>query len=105
MTPLRKKRRRLELKGALWMTIGGRSLGGRDRIDLLRAVAEEGSITQAARTIGMSYKAAWDAIDTMNNLAGEVLVERNTGGRGGGSTRLTPLGERLVDRFDEIDAV
>ena len=39
----------------------------------------------------MSYKAAWDAIDTMNNLAGEPLVERMTGGKGGG-TQLTRRG-------------
>ena len=45
--------------------------------------------------MGMSYKAAWDAIDTMNNLAGEPLVERLTGGKGGGGT-LTARGEQLV---------
>jgi molybdate transport system regulatory protein len=71
---------------------------------LLRAVAEQGSITQAAKAFGMSYKAAWDAIDTMNARAGEALVARSTGGRGGGSTRLTERGERLVQRFGQIDA-
>ena len=104
-TSRRKTRDRLELKGALWMTVGGRNLGGVGRMALLRAVAEHGSITHAAKAFGMSYKAAWDAIDTMNTLAREPLVERSTGGRGGGSTRLTPRGERLVARFGQIDAV
>lgn len=104
MAARRHKNKRLELKGAVWMTVGGANLGGTGRMALLRAVAAHGSITQAAKTFGMSYKAAWDAIDTMNTLAGEPLVERTTGGRGGGSTRLTERGERLVARFGEIDA-
>jgi molybdate transport system regulatory protein len=96
---------RLEVHGALWLTVGGQNIGGHGRVALLRAVAEQGSITQAARAFGMSYKAAWDAIDAMNRIAGEPLVERVSGGRGGGSTRLTPRGERLVQRYGQIDAV
>ena len=64
--------------GRVWMTVGGDNLGGQRRVGLLRAIAEHGSITQAAKAIGMSYKAAWDAIDTMNNLAGAPLVERSS---------------------------
>ena len=52
-------------------------------MELLTKIAECGSITQAAKSIKMSYKAAWDAVDQMNNLAGEPLVERVTGGKGG----------------------
>lgn len=95
----------IELHGAVWMTVGGANLGGHGRVGLLRAIAETGSITHAAKAIGLSYKAAWDAIDTMNNLAGAPLVERSAGGRGGGSTTLTPRGEQLVERFARIDAV
>ena len=94
----------LMLQGAVWLTVGRENLAGNDRIGLLRAIAEQGSITQAAKAIGMSYKAAWDAVDTMNNLAGEALVARTTGGRGGGSTLLTPRGARLVERFAQLDA-
>lgn len=89
----------IELQGAIWMTVGGANLGGPGRIELLSKIAECGSITQAAKAIGMSYKAAWDAIDAMNNLAGEPLVERQTGGRGGGGTRLTHRAEQLVANF------
>lgn len=99
----RKANSRLELQGSLWLTIGGQTLGGHDRVGLLRAVAEQGSITRAAKAHGISYKAAWDAIDAMNTLAGEPLVERSAGGRGGGSTRLTARGRRLVERFEQID--
>jgi molybdate transport system regulatory protein len=105
MMPRRRKvNRRLELQGSVWISVGDQNLGGSERFGLLRAVASEGSITQAAKAYGISYKTAWDAIETMNTLAGEALVERSVGGRGGGSTRLTPRGQQLVDRFEQIDA-
>lgn len=94
----------IQLDGAVWMKVGDQSLGGHGRVGLLRAIAAAGSITQAAKAIGMSYKAAWDAVDTMNNLAGEPLVERSSGGRGGGSTRLTARGQQLIERFGQIEA-
>jgi molybdate transport system regulatory protein len=105
MAGTRRKDDPIELHGSVWMTVGGRNLGGHGRIGLLRAIAEQGSITQAAKAFGMSYKAAWDAIDGMNNLAGEPLVARSTGGRGGGSTTLTPRGQQLVERYAQIDAL
>jgi molybdate transport system regulatory protein len=105
MSPRRARSQALGLKGSLWIVSGDSSLGGHGRIALLQAVAEHGSITQAAKAFGMSYKAAWDAIDTMNRLSGTPLVERSTGGRGGGSTVLTEQGRRLVARYGQIDAV
>jgi molybdate transport system regulatory protein len=96
---------KLEVQGALWVSVDGAELGGAHRMGLLRAVAQEGSITRAAKAYGMSYKGAWQAIDAMNALAGEPLVERSTGGRGGGATRLTARGRRLLERFDQVEAV
>jgi len=93
------------LQGSVWMTVGGQNFGGPGRVDLLAKIAETGSISQAAKAIGMSYKAAWDAIDTMNNLAGEALVERSTGGKGGGGTRLTARGAQLVKNFRLLEQV
>ena len=103
--PRGRKKPRLQLEGQLWMAVGDQNLGGPGRIGLLRAVAEHGSITQAAKAFGMSYKGAWDAIDAMNTLSGAPLVERGTGGRGGGFTRLTDHGRRLVERFEAVAVV
>jgi len=94
----------MELEGSIWMTVGGVRLGGPDRVALLAAVAHTGSITAAAKAVGISYKGAWDAIEAMNNLAGEPLVERAAGGKGGGGTRLTARGAQLVENFRKIDA-
>ncbi len=93
----------MEVQGNVWLTVGGEKLGGPDRLALLAAIAEHGSITAAAKAVKMSYKGAWDAIDAMNNLAGEPLVERLAGGKGGGGTRLTQRGAQLVDNFRKID--
>lgn len=98
-----KKAEAIELRGSLWMTVAGKSLGGLGRAELLALVAEHGSITQAAKAMKMSYKAAWDAVDQMNNLAGEPLVERMVGGKGGGSTCLTKRGMQLVANFRVIE--
>lgn len=93
----------LELGGSVWFQAGTQTLGGASRIALLAAIGETGSITGAAKAVGMSYKAAWDAIDTMNNLAGERLVVRATGGKGGGGTTLTPRAVRLIDTFRAVE--
>ena len=93
----------LELGGSVWFQAGEQTLGGASRIALLAAIRETGSITGAARAVGMSYKAAWDAVDTMNNLAGEPLVVRATGGKGGGRTTLTARAVRLIDTFRAVE--
>jgi len=69
------------------------------RIRLLEAIGEFGSITNAAKHVGLSYKAAWEAVDTMNNLSHSPLVIKITGGSGGGGTTLTFLGEEIVKNY------
>lgn len=70
------------------------------RIELLRRVRHTGSISQGAKLAGISYKSAWDAINEMNQLADESLVDRSTGGKGGGGAVLTPYGERLIQLYE-----
>jgi molybdate transport system regulatory protein len=94
-----------KLKGRLSLHVDDQTLGGADRVALLAKIQETGSISAAARAVGMSYKGAWDAIDAMNNLADEPLVMRVTGGKGGGGTRLTERGQRLVETFAALEEV
>ena len=94
----------LSVGADLWLSLDGRNLAGARRVALLAEIARVGSITQAAKSVGLSYKGAWNAIDDMSNLAGEPLLERSVGGKGGGSTRLTPRGEKLVHNFELIRA-
>ena len=74
------------------------------RIDILRRIGDVGSISEAARVAGVSYKAAWQAIDTLSNLAGAPLVERAVGGSGGGGAHLTPAGRQLLQAADLMQA-
>jgi molybdate transport system regulatory protein len=74
------------------------------RLDILRRIGEAGSISEAARGAGVSYKAAWQAIDTLSNLAGAALLERTVGGSGGGGAQLTPAGKQLLQAADLLSS-
>ncbi|MDM7322468.1 MAG: TOBE domain-containing protein [Gammaproteobacteria bacterium] len=88
----------------LVLQLGGGEVSAR-RLALLAGVAETGSISGAARHVGMTYKAAWDAIEAMNNLAGQPLVQSQHGGKYGGGARLTPLGKRILATQRRLERV
>ena len=75
------------------------------RLSLLKAIDATGSISQAAKSAGMTYKAAWDAVETINQLAQEVIVERQHGGAGGGGARLTAKGKQLLATHEQLQAM
>lgn len=75
------------------------------RIALLQQIKQTGSISQGARLAGISYKSAWDAINEMNQLADKPLVDRITGGKGGGGAILTPYGERLIQLYHLLETI
>ena len=75
----------------------------RRRMDLLRQIGRVGSISRAARAVGLSWRSAWLAVDAMNNLAPAPLVLRRAGGPRGGGTTLTEEGRRLVASFDRAE--
>jgi len=85
--------------GRFWLNVGDRGFLGLGRIALLEHIGVSGSISAAARVMGMSYKAAWDAIDAMNNLADQPLLIRQVGGRRGGGTRLTDYGHKVIAQY------
>lgn len=89
--------------GRLAVDVGAGNFLGDTRIRLLEAIDEYGSISQAAKAVPLSYKAAWDAVSAMNNLAEQPLVERTTGGRQGGGTRLTGYARRLVAMYRAME--
>ncbi len=72
-------------------------------MELLASIDATRSISAAARAIGLSYKAAWDAVEAMNNLSEKPLVVRSKGGRGGGGTQLTARGKQLVSTFRAVE--
>lgn len=75
------------------------------RIELLKRIEETGSISQGAKLAKISYKSAWDAINEMNLLSEHLLVERSTGGRGGGGATLTAYGQRLLQLYSLLEQI
>jgi molybdate transport system regulatory protein len=76
---------------------------GPGKVDLLEAIAKTGSITSAARVLGMSYRRAWLLVDTMNRSFRNPVVEAESGGSRGGGTRLSATGIEAVRRYREIE--
>ena len=86
-----------------FQTPSGAVLGDR-RIRLLEAIATHGSLNRAAKAVPLSYKAAWDALDSMNNLAEAPLVVRTTGGKNGGGTQLTEHGRQMIALYRAMES-
>ena len=81
----------------------GHSLGP-GKAALLEAIRAAGSISAAARSLGMAYRHAWELVDDLNACFTSAVVETAAGGREGGGARLTPFGAELLQRFREMEA-
>ncbi|WP_456480194.1 winged helix-turn-helix domain-containing protein [Nautilia sp.] len=92
----------MEIKGNFWIEKDGKSFLGRGRIELLKKIDRYGSISKAAKEMKMSYKAAWDAVDIINKLSNKNAVEKVSGGKGGGGTKLTEYGKHLIKVFETV---
>jgi molybdate transport system regulatory protein len=81
----------------------GRALGP-GKIRLLEAIDTTGSISQAGRALGMSYRRAWLLVDDMNNCFRDAVISAQPGGAHGGGATLTPFGQKLVERYRAIES-
>jgi molybdate transport system regulatory protein len=80
----------------------GRALGP-GKVRLLEAIDRTGSISQAGRALGMSYRRAWLLVDDMNNCFRDAVIAAQPGGAHGGGATLTPFGQRLIERYRAIE--
>lgn len=85
--------------GQIWLSRGGENVLGGTRMALLESLALSGSITGAAKAVGISYRTAWEAVGALNRIGGKPLVESAAGGKRGGGTRLTDYGRELLERY------
>jgi molybdate transport system regulatory protein len=92
------------LNAALSLRRGDGSRVGAERIALLEALGEAGSIRVAAERTGLSYRGAWDAVQALNNLFDAPLVTTQAGGRQGGAAELTDAGRAVIAAFHRVQA-
>ncbi len=95
----------MKIDGRFWLTKKDKSFLGAGRIELLEKIAQTGSINAAAKEMRMSYKAAWERINSMNELADEPIIHRTIGGKGGGGTKLTDYAYTLIDTYKQLETL
>ncbi|NTV13339.1 MAG: LysR family transcriptional regulator [Desulfobulbaceae bacterium] len=90
--------------GRIWLNGSDGTFLAYGRIVLLERIQQFGSISQAAKSMGMSYKHAWDLVDSLNRQADQPLVSKSSGGKRGGGTTLTARGIQAIAAYWAMDA-
>ena len=92
-----------DLSASLILRRGALARVGLERVALIEAVAELGSISAAAKQLGLSYKGAWDGVQALNNLFDAPLIVANAGGRAGGAAGVTSRGHAVIKAFRDVE--
>ena len=91
-------------RGLTLRVLGGRKPAiGPGKAELVEHIAETGSISAAARAMGMSYRRAWQLVEALNRACREPVVLTAIGGRRGGGAEVTPFGRKLVRLFRAME--
>lgn len=91
------------IKSRIWIEADGEILLGEGRVRLLKAIAETGSLSKAAKNLGMSYKKAWSLVDAVNSRAEKPVIETAIGGKKGGGSTITNYGKSLIKAYEGIN--
>ncbi|MFD2565689.1 winged helix-turn-helix domain-containing protein [Aquimarina rubra] len=91
------------IKSRIWIEGEEGVFLGEGRIKILKAIMVEGSLSKAAKSLGMSYKKAWNLVDSINKNASAPIIITNTGGSGGGGTEITEYGVKMITAFENIN--
>lgn len=92
-----------KIKSRIWIESDNNVLLGEGRFHLLKAIDKTGSLSQAAKSLNISYKKAWQLLDSVNKSAEKPVTINSVGGKGGGGAELTAYGKSLVLVFDDIN--
>lgn len=92
-----------KIKSRIWIESENNVLLGEGRVHLLKAIHETGSLSKAAKSLKISYKKAWQLLDSVNKSAKKPVTINSIGGKGGGGAELTEYGKSLIEAFDEIN--
>lgn len=92
-----------KIKSRIWIESDNNVLLGEGRVHLLKAIQNTGSLSKAAKTLNISYKKAWQLLDSVNKSAKKPVTINSVGGKGGGGAQLTDYGKSLISAFDKIN--
>ena len=93
-----------KVKSRIWIETEDGMFLGYGRVKLLKAIEEMGSLSKAAKSLKMSYKKAWNLIDSVNNKAAQPVVSTAVGGKDGGGATVTDYGKTLINKFEDLNA-
>ncbi|MDD7887299.1 winged helix-turn-helix domain-containing protein [Flavivirga sp. 57AJ16] len=92
-----------KIKSRIWIESENYVLLGEGRVHLLKAIQEKGSLSKAAKSLNISYKKAWQLLDSVNRSAKKPVTINSIGGKDGGGAELTDYGKSLIKAFEEIN--
>ncbi len=90
----------MHIDSSLWFNKDKKGFLGKGRIELLKNIQLYGSLSKAAKSMHMSYKAAWDSLNEMKNLSSEELIVSSIGGKDGGGSKLTKKAEQYIKMYE-----
>jgi molybdate transport system regulatory protein len=92
-----------EIRIRSWIDIDGVKFFGRGRAELLELIVKTGSIAKAAKSMGMSYKKAWDMVNEMNTRGNKPFVISHKGGEKGGGAEVTEAGRKMLEAYKAME--
>ncbi|MBL3657669.1 winged helix-turn-helix domain-containing protein [Fulvivirga sediminis] len=92
-----------EIRFRCWINVDEEKFFGPGPLQLLQLIEELGSLSKAAKTMGMSYKKAWDIVNTLNSKASEPIVLSQKGGAKGGGAEITEKGRQIMKSYSELN--
>ena len=92
-----------KIKSKIWIEVDDNVFLGDGRVKLLKSLNSTQSLSKSAKELGMSYKKAWNLIDSVNKNASKPMVIKSVGGASGGGTKLTPYGIKMIAVFDTVN--
>jgi len=93
----------MKVKSKVWLEKNGRLVFGEGKSELLKSIDKTGSISDAAKKMGISFRRAWGYVTAIEKRLGMKLIVRSKGGKGGGGSSLTPLAKAFIHKYDRLE--
>jgi molybdate transport system regulatory protein len=90
------------VNGSIWLEGNGTRFFGPGPVELLQLIEETGSINQAAKKMGMSYKKAWEIVSRLNEIVDSPMVITATGGEKGGGSSLSEEAKQMIEWYQSL---